>query len=90
MEYAEKDLEIAFAALSPATRILIMGEFERAINDTAVEYHRNVGEPARICYDEMQSIRKVFNVAIRVQEEFSELSRNDQSEHTPDKPGQPD
>jgi hypothetical protein len=77
-------VEIAFASLSTETRLQMAKEMQQAINDTAVEYHRQTDrEIAVVLYDEICAIRLVLDKVKEAQHVYDDLNGQDRSDFGP-------
>jgi len=71
----KEEAEIGLASLSVLTRQMVIGEVERALNDTSVEYHRQTTRELQCkLATEVHALKSFLEVAKNVEAEVKEIN----------------
>jgi hypothetical protein len=75
MAIEREQLVTAFSGLSVLTRQMVIGELDRAMQDTSIEYHRQTTRElqVKLAY-EVESLKVILECARKADEEFKEIS----------------
>lgn len=75
MAFEREAIVNAFSGLSALTRQMLIGELDRAMNDTSVEYHRATTREiqVKLAY-EVECLKVMLECARQAEEEFKEIN----------------